>query len=258
MWTRGRCRTSCRELSPSRDEWVFVPQLVALTVAFGLVSLAAHAVGRWFSSIRLPYITGYLATGALVGTFGLDLIPSAAAADLRFIDELSLGVIAFIAGSELRLADLRGRVRTLAMVAGGLVTVGVSALAVAVFAATGLLAFGSGLPVVQRVAIAALGAVVLLALSPPSTIAVIKELRARGPFTSQVLITTVVMDVVIIVLFASPPAWPPPCCGAAASTRRSFPCSRSTWSPRWAAACCSGVSSQPCSRAQCPSGCASR
>lgn len=179
-----------------------VPQVVVLVAAFGVVSLAAHAIGRWFTAIRLPYITGYLATGAVVGSFGLDLIPTSAAADLRFVDELSLGVIAFVAGSELRLADLRGRIRSLAAVSSGIVVIGLAVLGVGVFAATGVLAFGADMTVEARIATAALGGAVLLALSPPSTIAVIKDLRAHGPFTSQVLMTTIVMDVVIIVLFA--------------------------------------------------------
>lgn len=49
---------------------------------------------------------------------------------------------------------------------------------------------------------ALLGATVLLALSPASTIAVIQEVRARGTFTSTVMGVTVAMDVVIIVIFA--------------------------------------------------------
>lgn len=47
-----------------------------------------------------------------------------------------------------------------------------------------------------------LGATILLALSPASTIAVMQEVRAKGPFSKTVLSITVVMDVVIIVLFA--------------------------------------------------------
>lgn len=177
-------------------------QTFPLVVAFGLVCLAAHRVGRWFSRIGLPYITGYLAVGALVGTFGLDLIPTAAADDLRFVDELALAVIAFIAGSELRVGDLRGRVRSIGLLALCLAGVGMVVLGVAIFALTGALSFATGMTVVQRTAVAVLGAAVLLALSPPSTIAVIKDVRARGPFTSTALVTTVVMDVVVIVLFA--------------------------------------------------------
>jgi Kef-type K+ transport system membrane component KefB len=55
---------------------------------------------------------------------------------------------------------------------------------------------------IDRLAVALLGGTILLALSPPSTIAIIKEVKAQGAFTSTVLGVTIAMDIVIIVLFA--------------------------------------------------------
>ena len=179
-----------------------MPDVVLLTLGFGLVCLASHRVGKWFTSIGLPYITGYLGIGALAGTFGVNLLATEDAEALRFVDEISLAVIAFVAGSELHASDLKGRLRQVGGIAGGIVGSGVVLLGLAIFALTGFLAFAEDLDFAGRVATAALGAAVLLALSPPSTIAVIKDVRARGPFTSSVLITTIVMDVVVVVMFA--------------------------------------------------------
>lgn len=173
-----------------------------LALGFGLVCLAAYQIGIWFSAIGLPKITGYLAVGALIGTFGLDLIPTAAAADLRFIDELSLGVIAFVAGSELYLPQIRSRLRTISLMTSGIVATGLVLLGTGIFWLSGIVDLGRDFSVEERLTVAILGCAVLLALSPPSTIAVIKEVRARGPFTSTILSVTVVMDVVVIVLFA--------------------------------------------------------
>lgn len=177
--------------------------LLTLTLSFGLVALAAHRIGRWATAIRLPYITGYLATGALVGSFGLDLIPTEAVTDLRWVDQVSLGVIAFVAGSELYVPDIRPQLRTIARVAAGVVGIGLLLLGPAIFVGAGLIDGGAGLTGEGRVAVAILGGIVLLALSPPSTIAVIKEARARGPFTSTSLSVTVLMDVLVVVLFAA-------------------------------------------------------
>lgn len=173
-----------------------------LALAFAVVCLASYQIGRYASAIRLPYITGYLFAGVLVGSFGLGLIPSERAPDLRFVDELALAVIAFVAGSELSLPELRRRLRPILLSTGGILVVALTLLAGTLFVLTAALPFAQGWGVAARVATALLGATILLALSPPSTIAVIKEIRASGPFTRTALSVTVFMDVVIIVLFA--------------------------------------------------------
>ncbi|MBO6574407.1 MAG: cation:proton antiporter [Rhodothermales bacterium] len=177
-------------------------QTLLYTVGFVVICLASHRIGQFFSWIRLPYITGYLFAGALVASFGLDFIPSGAAQDLRFIDELSLAVIAFVAGSELYLKDLRSRLGSILWTTGGILVVALLLGGVAIYVLTEFIPFTRGMEPASRLAVALLGSTVLLALSPPSTIAVIKEARARGPFTSTTLGVTVLMDVAIIVLFA--------------------------------------------------------
>jgi Trk K+ transport system NAD-binding subunit len=174
-----------------------------LALAFAIVALAAHRIGRWFTAIGLPYITGYLGAGALVGSFGLDLLSTESAEQLRFVDEISLGVIAFVAGSELFLPDLRARLRPILSISAGIAVAGSIVLGFALYALTGELSFTADLDGPARLATAILGAAVLLALSPPSTIAVIKEVGARGPFTSTSLSVTIVMDVVVVVAFAT-------------------------------------------------------
>ena len=62
-------------------------QTLLYTVGFFVLCLASHRIGQMFSRIRLPYITGYLFAGGLVGSFGLDLIPTAAAEQLRPLHE---------------------------------------------------------------------------------------------------------------------------------------------------------------------------
>jgi Trk K+ transport system NAD-binding subunit/Kef-type K+ transport system membrane component KefB len=180
-----------------------MPDVLTYALGFGVISLAAHRIGKWFTAVRLPYITGYLAAGAAAGSFGLGLLPEDAAESLRFIDQISLAVIAFVAGSELYLPEIRERLKSIAAHVGAITAVGYGLLVLAVFVVTGFVSFTSDMGTSERVAVAILGAAVLLALSPPSAIAVIKETLARGRFTSLVLSVTVVMDVTIIVVFAA-------------------------------------------------------
>ncbi len=170
--------------------------------SFVMVSLSAYLIGKAFTRINLPYITGYLLAGALAGPFLLDFMPSESVSKLRFVDQISLAIIAFVAGSELFIKEVRQRLRSILYSSLGITVVGMLLGSVSIFLLTEILPFTQGKPISQRVAVALLGATVLLALSPPSTIAVIKEVHARGPFTRTLLSVTVFMDVLIIVLFA--------------------------------------------------------
>jgi Trk K+ transport system NAD-binding subunit/Kef-type K+ transport system membrane component KefB len=138
----------------------------------------------------------------VAGPFILNLIPEGASTDLRYIDEISLAVIAFVAGSELYLKEIRSRIKSIAWVTGSVMFFTFALGGVALFFLTELIPFTQGMAITSRVAVAVLGSTILLALSPASTIAVIKEVRAKGAFTATVLGVTVTMDVVIILLFA--------------------------------------------------------
>jgi Kef-type K+ transport system membrane component KefB len=61
--------------------------------------------------------------------------------------------------------------------------------------------FMQGLSAQSIVAVGLIGGTIMVARSPSSAYAIIKELRARGPFTQMVLGITVLMDAVVIVLF---------------------------------------------------------
>lgn len=176
--------------------------LVLFSASFFLIALAAKQIGKFFSEYGLPYITGYLLAGAFSGPFGLELLPKEASEELRYIDDISLAVIAFIAGSELYLKELRSRLRGILLNATGIVIAAFVLIGLALFILQSFIPFTADYPTITKAAVAMLGATILLALSPASTIAVIQEAQAKGPFSKTVLSITVVMDVVIIVMFA--------------------------------------------------------
>lgn len=176
--------------------------ILILSTSFFLISLAAKKIGSWFSAVGLPYITGYLLAGVVAGPFVLGLLPKNAATDLRFIDEISLGIIAFVAGSELYLKEIRNQVRSISRVVLMVIAIALPVGGVSLYLLTNYIAFTADMPNVSRLAVAILGGTILLALSPPSTIAVIKEVKAKGNFTRTLLGVTVSMDVIIVILFA--------------------------------------------------------
>ena len=181
--------------------------LVVMTLGFTL--LASHILGRLGSTFGLPLITGYLLAGILLGPEGLGLVSLQVKDSLLVINQIALGLIALTAGGELALARLRPRLRSIAWVSALQTSLifSVTAGALIVFE---LAARRSGLPTLLSgqldiqhvVAMALILGLVATANSPASTVAVINELRARGPFTTLAIGTTVVKDVAVILLMA--------------------------------------------------------
>jgi len=170
--------------------------------AFFIIALASSKVGEFFSKIKLPKITGYLFTGVIVGGFVLKFLPETAVHDLHFIDEIALGFIALAAGNELFLPDLKGKYKSITLTTIFLVLVTFTFISVTVFMLSDYIPFAKGMPTASLISIAILAGAILIARSPSSAIAIVTELRAKGPYTQIMLGVTVVMDIVVISIFA--------------------------------------------------------
>ncbi|MFQ5737692.1 MAG: cation:proton antiporter [Acidobacteriota bacterium] len=96
-------------------------EILIFLAGFGVVALASKEIGRLLSRANLPLISGFLLTGAIAGPFLLGLISTQATEQLRFVDEIALAFIAFSAGGELYLKDLRSRFKSITLVSAGLV-----------------------------------------------------------------------------------------------------------------------------------------
>jgi Trk K+ transport system NAD-binding subunit/Kef-type K+ transport system membrane component KefB len=170
--------------------------------AFTLISLASNQVGEFFSRLRLPKITGYLLTGIIAGHFVLDFLTEDLVHSLLFIDEFSLAFIAFAAGNELYLPEVKGLFKSIGWVTTGLVTTTLILVSLVVFFLSRSIPFMQDMTLNGRIATALMAGAILVARSPSSAIAIVNELRAKGPYTQVILGVTVVMDVVVIILFA--------------------------------------------------------
>ena len=177
--------------------------LLAFSLAsFAFTALAAFQIGRLATRFHLPLISGYLFAGLLAGPFVLQFMAQPNVEILRFLDEVSLAFIAFAAGSEMALDELRGRYRsigwnTLTQIAAIYIFCGT-----AVFLLADYIPFMQGLTTAGKAAVSLMAGTILAARSPSSAIAIINEMRARGPFVKGVLGVTLVKDVLIVVLFA--------------------------------------------------------
>ena len=150
----------------------------------------------------LPMITGNILFGVLCGPQLAGLWGARDLELLQVVEKACLGLIALSAGAEMHLEELaRFRLPILALTLS--ITACKWVLVYACFAAVGGgLAMLEGLDAPHRRVVGSLAATLMVARSPASAIAVLKETGGAGPFCSLSLAVVVAKDVVVIVLFA--------------------------------------------------------
>jgi Trk K+ transport system NAD-binding subunit/Kef-type K+ transport system membrane component KefB len=175
--------------------------IVLYLIGFGIIAVASNQISKLFQRIHLPLITGLIFIGILSGPYLIDLIPEGSIKQLSFINDIALSFIAFAAGSELYLNELRNRVESIKWMTIGQLIVSFILGALIVFLLSDYIPYMRNQNLVSNVSIAILTGAIFVARSPASAIAIINELRAKGPFTQTVMGVTVVKDFLVIILF---------------------------------------------------------
>ena len=173
-----------------------------ILIGFGIVAIASFQVAKIFQKIKFPLITGLIITGIIAGSSVLNFITTEAIQHLNFLNEISLAIIAFSAGSELYLDDLRSRMKSIKWMTIGQFIITFVLTSVVIYFFADRIPFMASMPSKHKIAIAILFGTIFVARSPSSAIAVINEMRANGPFTKMVMGVTVIKDVLVIILFA--------------------------------------------------------
>ena len=178
-------------------------------LAFGFILLASYVSGLIARRAKLPMITGFLLAGFLFGPNVLGAIsPGLRFLTPQILDELSifntiaLGLIAFSAGGEMKLDEVKKSLKGIAFVSMGQSMVAASLTLPAVFLLGYFFDIFSGYTGATLLGIGLLFAVIAMANSPSSTIALIVEYKAKGPMTTMVLGVTILKDVVVIIMFS--------------------------------------------------------
>lgn len=179
-----------------------IQPLLFLLAIFGFLALGSQQLGQLLTRYKLPLISGYLIAGVIIGPFIFNLVTAQEVTQLRFIDDISLAVIAFSGGNELFLKEVRGRLAGIMLISlGQLIAIGAIA-----FYAFMLLAdqipFMQGLPANEQLVVSIVALAIIASPSPSAAIALVRELRAKGPMTKTAIGVTVVTEVLVIVGFA--------------------------------------------------------
>ncbi|NQV78426.1 MAG: cation:proton antiporter [Lutibacter sp.] len=176
--------------------------LITFLIGFLIVAIAANEIAKVFQKIKFPLITGLIITGIIAGSSVLNFITPKALSELNFLNEMALAIIAFSAGSELYLNELRSRINSIKWMTIGQLAITFVMSSVVIYFVANQIPFMAIMPSTHKIAVAVLFATIFVARSPSSAIAVINEMRANGPFTKTVMGVTVVKDVLVIILFA--------------------------------------------------------
>ncbi|BDA45644.1 hypothetical protein COCOBI_07-4310 [Coccomyxa sp. Obi] len=179
------------------DDYAYVHFLVLALLAPVLLLCGTAA-----QILRLPLITGYVLGGIVVGPYCLGILNVDALQALAVVDHACLAIIAFSAGAELQIGDVRRIKKQVTCITLGVCIATWLSVFGLLMAIAPSLPMTASLPTSQSAAVVSLAATLMMARSPASMIAVLKETGGRGPYSSLVMAVVIVKDVVVFICFA--------------------------------------------------------
>ncbi len=184
---------------------------VELIFALSILLLVGYALGVLAKRVHLPEVTGYIAAGILLkqGIFGLGLMSEAKftrlfSLDLVPINHLALAMIAFAVCGGLRVEQMKRLGKGIICIAfvQAIVTFIVVAAAVALVGPYAGIAGVRASGFLSALPLALVLGGIATATAPAATVAVIRELRAKGSFTTTLLATVAIDDAIALLIFA--------------------------------------------------------
>jgi Kef-type K+ transport system membrane component KefB len=172
-------------------------------LAFLVISVGSSRLGIYITLIKFPVIFGYVIVGVLCGPYILNLVPSGNLYDLHYITQFAVAFIAYSAGAELYLPELRALFKRIVWVTCWMAAITFTLVSVVwwILSQNGLIGWILPYSSSCQLTIGMIVGSIMVERSPAAVIAVVRELRAKGEFTSTILGVTVFCDVFVLVLF---------------------------------------------------------
>ena len=174
-----------------------------LALAIGIMITVGLLGGVLSNKIKFPRVTGYIIVGILFSPSVIHLIPRATIAELDIITHVTLAIVAYLIGTSLRLESIKRLGRSISWItptqslgAWLVVTLSMAFLAPSILAVPGATFMGNYFPMALVI-----GAIAS-ATAPAVTMAVIREYKARGPFTTTLLAVVALDDAIAVIAFA--------------------------------------------------------
>jgi Kef-type K+ transport system membrane component KefB len=169
----------------------------------GFLILAAYSVGELATAVRVPQIVGYMAAGLIFGPSYLSFLDTQVVSDLQPISDLAIALIAFLAGAELQLEDLKKRGVQIGKMMFSEFGISFLAIAACVAALSSQLTTLADAPWTEILAFSVLFASVAVVHSPAATIALLSETKAKGPVAKTTLSIVLLADVAVVLSFSA-------------------------------------------------------
>jgi Kef-type K+ transport system membrane component KefB len=174
-----------------------------LTLAIGIMVTVGLLGGVLSNKIKFPRITGYIIVGIILSPSVLNLVSRATIEKLDIITHATLGIVAYLIGASLRMESIRKLGRSIAWItpfqslgAWLVSTLVIAFVAPLILAAPGATFMSNYFP--MALVIGAMAS----ATAPAAVMAIIREYKARGPFTTTLLAVVALDDAIAIIAFA--------------------------------------------------------
>jgi Kef-type K+ transport system membrane component KefB len=172
-----------------------------LILVVGIMIIVGFLGGLASGKLKFPMITGYIIVGVLLSPSLLNIIPRETVGELNLITDVALGIIAYLIGGSIHWADLQRLAKSIAWITA-FQSLGAWFLVTLVLASLGSLIIPGETFWQTYFPMAFIIGAVSCATAPAATMAIIRESRAKGPFTTTLLAVVGLDDAIAVIAFA--------------------------------------------------------
>lgn len=170
--------------------------------ALGFLLLAGTFGGQLAAFVGFPRLTGYLAVGVLAGPHGLGLLTPDDVGSLSLVNTLALALIALQAGAELTTQMLKRSFRSLMWACAGHILFIFTGMTLIFAGLTRFMGFADHLSFGAALAVGTVWGAMAVSKAATDAMAILAELRPKGPVTEYAVGVVILIDVFVLILFA--------------------------------------------------------
>ncbi len=156
----------------------------------GIIFLLGLVFSRILEKVKLPAVTSYLILGVLLGPYVLNIIPRNLMGSMSIVADIVLSMVAFSLGQVFELESIARVGKRIFLISWGEV--------IGAFVIVTLVMYAVGVPLYEALLFGGIAP----ATAPAATVMVIRELKAKGPFTDTLLGVVAIDDAWGIIVFA--------------------------------------------------------